>query len=82
MRGEGQDRTKFSKRLYEYIASQSELAEIFLDSCGAKENRAWFFLRELVAAIRCLGKVCYVLRYLELRVSSYEIADQETWSFR
>ncbi len=82
MRGEGQDRTKFSKRLYEYIASQSELAEIFLDSCGAKENRAWFFLRELVAAIRCLGKVCYVLRYLELRISSYEIADQETLEFQ
>ena len=82
MRGEGQDRTKYSKRFYEYITSQSELAETFLDSCGAKENRAWFFLRELVAAIRCLGKVCYVLRYLELRISSYEVADQETLEFQ
>ena len=82
IRGEGQDRTKYSKRFYEYITSQAELAETLLDSCGAKENRAWFFLRELVAAIRCFGKVCYVLRYLELRTSSYEIFDQETLEFQ
>ncbi|MBD3305876.1 hypothetical protein GF339_05785 [candidate division KSB3 bacterium] len=80
--GEGQDRSKFSKRFYEYVSSQAELAETLLDSCGAKENRAWFFLREVVAAIRSVSKVCYVMRYLELRVGSYEILDQETSEFQ
>ena len=82
MHEEGKDRLKYSKRFYEYVASHGELAETLLDSCGAKENRAWFFLRELVAAVRSFGKVCYVLRYLELRLSSYNITDQETLEFK
>lgn len=80
--GEGQDRSKYSKRFYKYVADQAELSEALLDSCGAKENRAWFFLRELVAAIRSFSKVAYLLRYLELRLSSYEILDQETLEFQ
>lgn len=82
MQGEGRDRTLYSKRFYEYVTSQAELAEVFLDSCGAKENRAWFFLRELVAAARSFAKVAYLLRYLELRISSYEFPDEETVEFQ
>lgn len=80
--GEGQDRAKYSKRFYEYVSSQAELAENLLDSCGAKENRAWFFLRELIAALRCFSKVSYVLRYLELRASTYDILDEESSEFQ
>jgi len=82
IKGEGRDRTKYSKRFYEYVTSQAELAEVFLDSCGAKENRAWFFLRELVAAARSFAKVAYLLRYLELRISAYEFSDEETLEFQ
>ncbi len=82
MRGEGRNRSKYSKRFYEYVSSQSELAETLLDSCGAKENRAWFFLREIVAAVRSFSKVSYILRYLELRASSYDILDEETSEFK
>ncbi len=81
MNGEGRDRLKYSKRFYEHISSQAELAETLLDSCGAKENRAWFFLREIVAAIRSVSKVSYVLRYLELRASSYDILDEDISEF-
>jgi hypothetical protein len=82
IKGEGRDRAKYSKRFYEYVTSQAELAEVFLDSCGAKENRAWFFLRELVATARSFAKVAYVIRYLELRISSYEAPDEETLEFQ
>lgn len=50
--GEGHDRSLYSKRLYDYISSQAKLTQELLDSCGAKENRAWFLLRELVSTIR------------------------------
>ncbi len=82
IKGEGRDRTKYSRRFYEYVTSQAELIEIFLDSCGAKENRAWFFLRELVAAARSFAKVAYLLRYLEVRISSYEFPDEEALEFQ
>ncbi len=72
----------YSMRFYKYVSEQAELAEVLLDSCGAKENREWFLLRELVAAILCFTKVSYVFRYLELRIASYEILDQETLEFQ
>ena len=80
--GEGQDRTTYSSRFYEYVSSQSELAEGLLDSCGAKENRAWFFLREVVAAIRSFAKVSYLLRYLEKNTLSYDILNGATVEFQ
>ncbi len=79
---EDQAHVKYSMRFYKYLSGQAEMAEILLDSCGAKENRAWFFLRELVAAIRAFSNVSYLLRYLELRTLSYEILDQETLEFQ
>jgi hypothetical protein len=82
LRGEGQDRTKYSRRFYEYVTSQAKLAEEFLDICGAKENRAWFFLRELVATIYSFAKVAYLLRYLEFPTSPYEFFDDETVEFQ
>ncbi len=72
----------FSKCFYDYVNSQGKQAELFLDSCGAKENRAWFFLRELVATIRCVGMVLYELRYLEIRASSFEPLRDDTQEFR
>lgn len=81
MDGEGKDRAVYTKRFYEYVTSQAELAEMFLDSCGARENRAWFFLRELVAAIRSVAKVSYILCSLELRTPQSYDADEETVEF-
>ena len=82
MKGDGQDRKNYTKRFYEYVTSHAELAETFLDSCGARENRAWFFLREIVAAIRCFAKVAYILCYFEIRVSWKHDPDEETVEFR
>ena len=81
MKGDGQDRTNYTKRFYEYVTSHAELAETFLDSCGAKENQAWFFLREIVAAIRCFAKVAYVLCYFEIHVSWKHDPDEENVEF-
>ncbi len=82
MHDEEEHWVQYSKRFYEYVSSQAELAETLLDSCGAKENRAWFFLREIVASVRCFSKVSYILRYLELRASTYDILDGETSEFK
>ena len=82
MKADGQDRATYSSRFYEYVTSQAELAEGLLDSCGARENRTWFFLRELVAAVRSFAKVAYLLRYLEKNTSPYEILDEETQEFQ
>ncbi len=82
MNGAGQDRALYSKRFYEYVSSQAKLAQTLLDSCGAQENRAWFLLRELVATIRCLSTVAFQLRYLEIRVISFEILKNDTQDFQ
>ncbi len=82
IKDEGHDRSTYSKRFYDYMSSQAKLAEALLDSCGAKENRAWFLLRELVATIRCLSTVAYQLRYLEIRVVSFDILKDETQDFQ
>lgn len=82
MKGDGQDRANYTKRFYEYVTSHAELAETFLDSCGARENRSWFFLRELVAAIRSFAKVAYLLCYFEIHVPWKHDPDEETVEFR
>ncbi|PIE32177.1 hypothetical protein CSA56_16345 [candidate division KSB3 bacterium] len=79
--GGGQEHAAYSKRFYEYINSQAKLAEALLDSCGAKENRAWFLLRELIATIRCLSIVAYELRYLEIRIASFESLEIDALDF-
>ncbi len=79
---EEQEHPKYSLRFYKCLTEQAELAEQLLDSCGAKENRAWFLLRELTATILCFSRVAYVLRSLEHQVASYDILDQETLEFQ
>lgn len=81
MKEYGEVRTSYTKRFYEYVTSQAELAETFLDTCGARENRGWFFLRELVAAIRCFAKVSYILCYIELATAHTDDPDEETAEF-
>ena len=82
MNGEGLELAVYSTRLMEYVNSQAKLAEVLLDSCGAKQNRAWYFLRELVATIGGLSKVLYQLRYLEVRILSFDILQRETREFQ
>ncbi len=82
IKAEGQERSLYSKRLYDYIAVQSKLAQELLDSCGAKENRAWFLLRELISTIRFLSAVAYQLRYLEIRVQTFNMQQHEILDFQ
>jgi len=82
IKAEAQEETEHSRRFYEYVSSQAELAEEFLDTCGARENRVWFFLREVVAAIRSFAKTSYFLRYLELHTASYELLDEQSMEFQ
>ncbi len=82
MNGEGRELAVYTAGLIEYVNSQAKLTEVLLDSCGAKQNKAWYFLRELVATIGELSKVLYQLRYLEVRITSFDILQRETLEFQ
>jgi hypothetical protein len=82
MNTDGQDRTNYTRRFYLYTATQAELAEMLLDGYGARENCTWFFLRELVAAVRSFGKVGYILCYLEHQESEINDADEDLLAFQ
>ncbi len=45
----------FTKKLYSKLISTSMLLEDFLDFHGAKNNKDWYFYRELSAAVRHLS---------------------------
>ncbi len=67
----------FNKKLYANLISSSQLLEDFLDFHGAKNNKDWYFYRELSAAVRHLSLGCYSLKHLLNRMIFYELIDLE-----
>src|SRR5688572_2882942 len=53
------------------LISEADAYEAFLDDHGARHNRAFHFLRELVASIRGLGFAGFSLAHLERRLEGY-----------
>ncbi len=66
-----------NKKLYSSLISTSQLLEDFLDFHGAKNNKDWYFFRELSAAVRHLSLGCYSQRHILNRLLFYELADWE-----
>lgn len=64
----------WTRRHYFQLVSESETVEAFLDDHGARRNRAFHELRDLVASVRWLSSVGFCLRHLHGRVSSYGTA--------
>jgi phosphotransferase system HPr-like phosphotransfer protein len=64
----------FTKKLYSTMVSTSQLLEDFLDFHGAKNNKDWYFYRELTAAVRHLSIASYSLKHLSNRVVFYELS--------
>ncbi|UCH22051.1 MAG: HPr family phosphocarrier protein [Deltaproteobacteria bacterium] len=67
----------FNKKLYANLISSSQLLEDFLDFHGAKNNKDWYFYRELSAAVRHLSLGCYSLKHILNRIIFYELVDLE-----
>ena len=66
-----------NKKLYSSLISTSQLLEDFLDFHGAKNNKDWYFFRELSAAVRHLSLGCYSQKHILNRLLFYELADWE-----
>ena len=69
----------FNKKLYSSLISASQLLEDFLDFHGAKNNKDWYFFRELSAAVRHLSLGCYSQKHILNRLIFYDLDDQENF---
>jgi phosphotransferase system HPr-like phosphotransfer protein len=67
----------FTKKLYSKLISTSQVLEDFLDFHGAKNNEAWFFYRELSAAVRHLSLGAYSQKHIANRLVFYDLDDTQ-----
>lgn len=65
----------FSQKFYSTLASASTLVEDFLDYHGAKNNRTWYFFRELTAAMRHIGLASNFQKHISNRLQYYDLPD-------
>ncbi len=70
----------FTKKLYSKLISSSQLLEDLLDFHGAKNNKNWYFYRELSASVRHLSLGGYSQKHIINRLSFYDIPDTEKFS--
>jgi phosphotransferase system HPr-like phosphotransfer protein len=65
----------FTQKLYSTLVSTSMLLEDFLDFHGAKNNKNWYFYRELTAAVRHLSLAANFQKHIANRLVFYDLAD-------
>jgi phosphotransferase system HPr-like phosphotransfer protein len=73
--GIDQPQAAFTQKLYSTLISTSMLLEDFLDFHGAKNNKNWYFYRELTAAIRHLSLAANFQKHISNRLVFYDLAD-------
>jgi len=66
---------EFTKKLYSKLISSSMLLEDFLDFHGAKNNKDWYYYRELAAAVRHLSLGANFQKHLSNRLLFYDLSD-------
>ncbi|MBW2681908.1 MAG: HPr family phosphocarrier protein, partial [Deltaproteobacteria bacterium] len=69
----------FTKKLFSDLIASSQVLEDFLDFHGAKNNKEWFFYRELTAAVRHLSLGGYSQTHILNRLDFYGLPDNETF---
>ncbi|MDP6538042.1 MAG: HPr family phosphocarrier protein [Planctomycetota bacterium] len=69
----GLDHPGWSRRHLYQVVSEAHALESFLDDHGARDNRTFHQLRELVASIRGLAQAGFCLRHLSGRLESYGV---------
>jgi phosphotransferase system HPr-like phosphotransfer protein len=65
----------FTKKLFSKLSSASQLLEDFLDFHGSKNNKQWYFYRELSAAVRHLSLGGYSQNHITNRLNFYDLPD-------
>jgi phosphotransferase system HPr-like phosphotransfer protein len=67
--------SEFTKKLYSKLISSSMLLEDFLDFHGAKNNKDWYYYRELAAAVRHLSLGANFQKHLSNRLLFYDLSN-------
>ena len=71
------ERFRSSKKLFGIFIQQLQSFESFLDDHGARLNKKWFYFSELIASMRNLGIVAYLLHHIFYRYEHYKIEEIE-----
>jgi phosphotransferase system HPr-like phosphotransfer protein len=69
----------FTKKLFSELIGTSQVLEDFLDFHGAKNNKEWYFYRELTAAVRHLSLGGYSQTHILNRLGFYGLPDTKTF---
>jgi phosphotransferase system HPr (HPr) family protein len=72
---------RLSKHFYVTCIKESQEFEDFLDDHGARSNKTWIYLRELVASIRNFSSTAYMVSHMLSRVNFYCLNMNSTQSF-
>jgi len=67
----------FTKKLYSKLISTSQILEDFLDFHGAKNNKEWYFYRELSATVRHWSISSYSQKHIANRLTFYNLKDTD-----
>lgn len=70
-------RFRSSKKLFGMFIQHLQSFESFLDDHGARLNKKWFYFSELIASMRNLGIVAYLLHHIFHRYEHYKISEIE-----
>ena len=73
--GTDDPKNTFTKKLYSKLISTSMLLEDFLDYHGAKNNKDWYFYRELSAVVRHLSLGANFQKHLSNRLLFYDLPE-------
>jgi phosphotransferase system HPr-like phosphotransfer protein len=73
--GMNDPKNEFTKKLFSKMIYSSLLLEDFLDFHGAKNNKGWYFYRELSAAIRHLSLGANFQKHLSNRLLFYDLPE-------
>jgi len=71
----------FTKKLYSKLIGTSQVLEDFLDFHGAKNSQAWYFYREMSAAVRHLSLGAYSQKHISNRLVFYDLPDAEEFRY-
>ena len=67
----------FTKKLFSRLIASSQILEDFLDYHGAKNNKDWYYYRELSAAVRHLSIGSYSQKHVLNRLVFYKLVNTE-----
>ena len=67
----------FTKKLFSRLIASSQILEDFLDYHGAKNNKNWYYYRELSAAVRHLSIGSYSQKHILNRLVFYDLVNTE-----